>query len=96
MGAEGEVRTHDSTAAFLATLYLVNDTNGDDGSLIKRQLPKDTGPGSPANLFRLRTNPSRVRTADSQETIPLALNAYPRKPCPWVGSLHGFCLRVPA
>src|SRR5438876_586112 len=32
----GEVRTHESTATFLATRYLVNDTNGDDDSLIKQ------------------------------------------------------------
>jgi hypothetical protein len=50
----GEIRTHGSTAAFLATLYLVNDTNGDDDSLIKRQLPKDTGPGSPGQGQGLR------------------------------------------
>ena len=50
----GKVRIHDSATAFLATLYLVNDTNGDDGSLIKRQLPKDTGPGSPGQGQGLR------------------------------------------
>src|SRR5439155_26489045 len=39
-GAGGKIRTHDSTAAPCAdTLASGMDTNGDDGSWIKRQLP---------------------------------------------------------
>jgi hypothetical protein len=60
------------------------DTNGDDGSLIKRQFPRGAGPDLPRRIC-FACGPIRPVCgpgADLHDTARLALNAYPRNPMP--------------